>query len=59
MAQETPCVEEVLTELFSTHWIEQQARALGVVQRMRKIHPSAFFWTLGVDRSGVLRLSAV
>jgi IS4 transposase len=62
MAQETPCVEEVLTELFSTEWIEQHARALGVMQRMRKIHPAALFWTLvlgfgtGVHRSiGSLR----
>ncbi len=43
MAHEPFCVEEVLTALFSTQWIEQHARALGVVRRMRKIHPSALF----------------
>jgi len=46
MAHETAPVEQVLTALFSTEWIEQHARALGVVQRMRKIHPAALFWTL-------------
>ncbi len=50
-------VEQILTELFPTGWIETQARELGVVKRIRKIHPSAFFWTLvlgfdtGVHRS--------
>jgi len=39
-------VEQILTGLFSTEWIEMQARELGVVKRIRKIHPSAFFWTL-------------
>lgn len=46
MVHEMPSVEQVLTELFSAAWIEQHARALGVVQRMRKIHPAALFWTL-------------
>ena len=50
-------VEQILTELFPTEWIETQARELGVVKRIRKIHPSALFWTLvlgfdtGVHRS--------
>ena len=50
-------VEEILTEFFSAEWIERQARELGVVKRIRKIHPAAFFWTLvlgfgtGVHRS--------
>jgi len=39
-------VEQVLTELFSAEWIETQARELGVVKRIRKIDPSAIFWTL-------------
>ena len=39
-------VDQVLTGLFSTEWIETQARELDVVRRIRKIHPSAFFWTL-------------
>ena len=39
-------VEEVLTGLFPTDWIEQHARALGVVKRIRKIHPCCLFWTL-------------
>ena len=62
MVHEPACVEQVLTELFPTEWIEQHARVLGVVQRMRKIHPAALFWTLvlgfgtGVHRSiGSLR----
>lgn len=46
MAHQASCVEEVLTALFPPEWIEQHARALGVVQRMRKIHPVALFWTL-------------
>jgi len=62
MADQDASVEQILTELFPISWIETQAKALGVVQRMRKIHPGALFWTLvlgfgtGVHRSvGALR----
>jgi putative transposase len=46
MVHDDASVEQVLTALFPTEWIEQQARILGVVRRMRKIHPAALFWTL-------------
>ena len=46
MVYDDASVEQVLTGLFPSAWIETQARVLGVVQRMRKIDPSALFWTL-------------
>jgi len=46
MVYDDASVEQVLSGLFPSAWIERQARVLGVVQRMRKIDPSALFWTL-------------
>lgn len=39
-------IEQTLTTLFPSHWIRQQAAAVGWLRRIRKVNPVAFFWTL-------------
>lgn len=39
-------VEQALCQLFPSAWLEEQAQQTGLVQRHRKIHPLALFWTL-------------
>lgn len=48
MARDAQCTE-VLAEmrsLFSKRWLEEAARDVGWVQRLRKVSPVAMFWTL-------------
>lgn len=39
-------IEQALCQLFSCAWLEDQAQQSGLVQRQRKVHPVALFWTL-------------
>lgn len=48
MARDAQCTEVVgeLRRLFSKSWLEGAARESGWLQRLRKISPTALFWTL-------------
>ena len=39
-------IPELLTNLFPEAWLNHQAREAGAVQRQRKVHFAAFFWSL-------------
>lgn len=48
VARDAQCTEVVaeLRSLFSKCWLEEAAREAGWLQRLRKISPTALFWTL-------------
>jgi putative transposase len=60
VARETQCTEVVaeMRSLFSKPWLEEAAREAGWLQRLRKISPTALFWTLvlgfGIGRERTL-----
>lgn len=60
MARDAQCTEVVaeMRSLFSKTWLEEAAREAGWLQRLRKISPTALFWTLvlgfGVGRERTL-----
>lgn len=60
VARDAQCTEVVaeLKSLFPTAWLEEAAREVGWLQRLRKISPTALFWTLvlgfGVGRERTL-----
>jgi len=39
-------IEEALCELFPKKWLEKTARETGLVKRLGKLKPAAFFWVL-------------
>ena len=39
-------IQDALCETFPSEWLEKTAKETGLVKRLRKIDPVAFFWTL-------------